>query len=227
LVIRPFLMLSIERLDLVPATGSFLFIANHLHNADPILLEVALTRSVHLMAKRELFQNRFLAWLVRRFGTFPVDRGRPDRKAIRHAETLLASGIPVGLFPEGTRSTTGVLQEAFPGAGLIALRSGALILPAAIFGTEELPFNGVRAKGASDKRRKPWRRHRVTIRFGTPFIVASEVDGSRISASHATALMMEEIARLLPEGYRGVYGARITTPAAATIGAADRANRLG
>jgi 1-acyl-sn-glycerol-3-phosphate acyltransferase len=223
-LIRPFIKLRIERLDLVPTTKSFLVVANHLHNADPILLELALPRSVHLMAKRELFANPALGWLVRRFGTFPVERGRPDRKAIRHAETLLANGIPVGMFPEGTRSKTGTLQSGFPGAGLVALRSDATILPAAIFGTEALPFNGVRPLRTPIQRRSKWRRHQVTIRFGTPFTVPTELAGARVSASDATKIVMGELARLLPAAYRGVYGNGSDEPAEEKVAPVDLTN---
>lgn len=203
-MIRPFISLTVHGLERVPKTGSFLVVCNHLHNADPILLEMALPRSVHLMAKQELFRNPILGWLVRRTGAFPVNRGRADRAALRHAEALLGSGIPVGMFPEGTRSKSWTLQAAYPGAGLIALRSGAPILPAAIFGTEELPFNGD-PPSRSGARSRRVSRFRVTIRFGAPFAVPIEVDGVRLGAAQASASMMAAIADLLPQDYRGVY----------------------
>ena len=204
-IIRPFISLTVDGLERVPKTGSFLVVCNHLHNADPILLEMALPRPVHLMAKQELFRNPILGWLVRRTGAFPVNRGRADRAALRHAEALLRSGIPVGMFPEGTRSKSRSLQAAYPGAGLIALRSRAVILPAAIYGTEELPFNGDPASrsGAPNRRAS---RYRVTIRFGAPFALPTEVEGVRHGAAQASAILMAAIADLLPPAYRGVYG---------------------
>jgi 1-acyl-sn-glycerol-3-phosphate acyltransferase len=204
--IGPFIRLEIDGLEHVPRAGSFLFVANHLHNADPILLEASLKRPVHFMAKKELFRYRPLAWGLRMVGAFPVDRGRSDRAAIRQAEARLASGVPVGMFPEGTRSLTGTLQPAFAGAGLIAIRTRVLIVPASITGSEVLPFNGDKS------RRGQWapffRRARVAVRIGKPFFLPEAIVGARVSSVAATNLMMAEVARILPAGYRGVYSGR-------------------
>lgn len=210
--IRPFIKLTIVGLGNVPSKASFLFVANHLHNADPILLELALKRPVHFMAKQELFRNPILGWLIRRMGAFPVDRGRPDRSSIRHAEALLANGVPVGMFPEGTRSTTGALQSAFPGAGLIAVRSNVDILPAAITGTEQLSRKRRKGRQPPGGARWPLQRPQVTIRFGAPVALKAPDDNSRLNAAAATEAMMYEIVRLLPDQYHGVYAAT-TKPA--------------
>jgi 1-acyl-sn-glycerol-3-phosphate acyltransferase len=221
---RPFLDLTIIGLENVPPRGPFLFVANHLHNADPILLEIALKRPVHFMAKKELFRNRILGWLIRRFGTFPVDRGRPDRAAIRHAEALLAHGVAVGMFPEGTRSTTGALQRAFPGAGLIAVRTQVPIVPAAITGTEQLSWRRPRVQDGQDDANGRVRRPRVTIRFGEPVTLEPPDNDSRLGAAAATELMMQEIVKLLPAQYRGVYGSE-TAASESTARVADLADQ--
>ena len=102
--LKRLLPLRIQGLEYVPSTGAVLVVANHLHNADPILLEIAFPRPLHFMAKRELFGVPVLGWIVRRIGAFPVDRRRADRAALRRAEAALAQGIAIGIFPEGTRS---------------------------------------------------------------------------------------------------------------------------
>ncbi|MDQ3694999.1 MAG: 1-acyl-sn-glycerol-3-phosphate acyltransferase [Chloroflexota bacterium] len=205
LIIRPFIKLTINGLENVPDQRAFLFVANHLHNADPILLETAITRPVHFMAKRELFRNRLLGHAARFVGAFPVERGRPDRGAIRRAEALLASGIAVGMFPEGTRSPTNGLQRGFSGAGMIALRTAVLVLPATITGTEALPFSGAKTAARNRPRSGRLGRNPIVIQFGQPFMLPTEVDGRRVNAAVATELMMLEIARLLPRSYRGMY----------------------
>lgn len=186
----------VEGLHHVPRSGGVLVVANHLHNADPVLLAIAFPRALYVMAKRELFAHRGLARVLHIAGAFPVDRGRADRNAIRYAEAALAQGQAVAMFPEGTRSVSGRLGSGQPGAGLIALRSGAPILPVAITGTEALPGNGT-------KPRTGWGfRRRVVIRFGPPFLLPLASDGGRMSSQEATDRMMAAVAALLPAPYR-------------------------
>ncbi len=195
-------LLPIRVIDahLIPLEGPLLVVSNHLSNADPPLLAFAFPRPLFYMGKSELFRNRVLAWILRRFGGFPVERGTPDRAALRHAIAVLNQGIAMGIFPEAGRSKTFALGRGLPGAGLLALQSRALVLPVAIYGTEFYPVNGDMPP------RRPCDIPRgVTIRFGHPFEVPERVDGRRVIAEEATRLMMLHIAELLPDHYRGYY----------------------
>ncbi len=204
-LLRLILGMQIEGLENVPRRGPALVVCNHLHNADPVLMVAAFPRPVLFMAKREVFGVPVVRWFARQAGAFPVERGTADRAALRHAERLLAEGMLVGVFPEGTRSTTGALKEPFPGVALIATRSRVPIIPAAIWGTETLPFNG--KKGRRGKR-KP-----VRVRIGTPFCLPERAPGERRpNLDELTDLMMAQIARLLPPEYRGVYAERVREP---------------
>jgi 1-acyl-sn-glycerol-3-phosphate acyltransferase len=214
--------LRIKGLEHVPAKGPVLMVANHLHNADPVLLMAVFPRPIRFMAKKELFGVPVIGWVVRQVGAFPVDRSSPVRevRTLHQAEQLLAEGIIVGIFAEGTRSVSGGLQEAHPGVAMLALHSGAPILPTAIFGTEVLPFNG--RKGRRWGKGRP----RVTVRIGSPFYLRP------ISAPHRhhafvelTDVIMMEIARLLPPRYRGIYAERVE--ATHTGQAGSLAGRLG
>lgn len=182
----------------VPRSGPLIIVSNHLHNLDPLVVCTAIPRPLHLMAKAELFDVPVLGGLIRLSGAFPVERGRADRRAIRQAEATLAQGIAFGIFPEGTRSVTGAMSKPLAGGALIALRSGAPVVPVAIIGTEFLPFNGSKA---------PKRRFRRAVRvmIGEPFTVPRMVDGERLTSEGATDLMMRRVAALLPEQYRGTF----------------------
>jgi 1-acyl-sn-glycerol-3-phosphate acyltransferase len=202
LFFRLTMRLRIEGLDNVPPSGPAVMVSNHLHNADPVVLEASFPRPVRFMAKKEVFRVPIAGWIARMTDAFPVDRGKPDRAALRAAQDRLDDGAIVGLFPEGTRSTTGGLKEVFPGAALIALRSGVPVIPTAIFGTETYPFNGIKGR----RRGKT----RATVRIGKPmYLDGRNPDGSRKDLAEVTDEIMIEVARLLPPAYRGIYADRV------------------
>ncbi|HZU77802.1 MAG TPA: lysophospholipid acyltransferase family protein, partial [Dehalococcoidia bacterium] len=119
----------------VPRSGPLLVVANHLNNSDPPLLGASIPRRLRFMAKVELFQKGLLSLPIRLFGGFPVRRFEADLRALRRAQELLADGEAVALLPEGTRNRHGTgMQRVYPGAALLALRTGAPILPVGITG---------------------------------------------------------------------------------------------
>lgn len=201
---RILLGMKIHGLNNVPAKGPLIVVSNHLHNADPLLVSVACPRPVHFMAKKELMTVPLIGRIIRFGGGFPVDRGKADRKAIQMAAAHVKQEIAVGMFPEGTRSVSRTIERALPGAGLIALRGNAPILPVAIVGSERIPFNG--AKQFKGERKRVERRKGVTITFGEPFMLELKPDGKRMSAEEAVNMAMERVAAMLPEEYRGIYG---------------------
>ncbi|MEE8598903.1 MAG: lysophospholipid acyltransferase family protein [Dehalococcoidales bacterium] len=181
--------------DNIPGEGPLLIVANHLNLTDPPLLSVSLSRRVVFMAKEELFHSRFSGYFVRSFGAFPVHRGRMDREALRQAKRVLADGLALVMFPEATRSKNAQLQPAFPGSALIALRSGAPILPVGITGTEKI-------EGVS------WILHRpvLTVNIGHPFYLPSVNSRlTKVEMTELTDFIMGRIAELLPPEYRGNY----------------------
>ncbi len=201
-IFGPPLGLRIVGLESIPPEGPLLVTSNHLSNADPLILEAAITRPLFFMGKAELFQNPFFRWVLKKFGGFPVARGTPDLAAVRRARAVLDQGIAVGIYPEGGRSKPGSLVTGLPGAGLIALQSRAPVLPVAIYGTEFFPVNG-----DWPPRRTAQSPPGVTVRFGEPYSIPDRVDGRRVSPEEATRLIMVRIAALLPAQYRGVYAA--------------------
>ncbi len=182
----------------IPSQGPLLIVANHLSLADPPLLGVSLSRKVMFMAKKELFRFRLIGYFIGGLGAFSVHRGRLDRKAMRQAYRVLADGLALVVFPEGTRSRGGRLRPAFSGPALIATRSGAPILPVGIIGTE-------RIRGVTWLLRRP----QITVNIGQPFYLPPV--GSRLTKAELAELtnsIMRHIAALLPLEHRGDYGAR-------------------
>jgi len=176
----------------IPKQGAVLVVSNHLSLADPPLLNLALDRPVRFMAKKNLFRFKIIGNFMRGLGAFPVYRGRPDRRAFRQAEQVLADGLTLVIFPEGTRSRSRQLRQAFPGPSLIALRSGVPIVPVGITGTDILEHGmGILT------------RPRVTVNIGRPFYLPE--NAKELTKAELTAYMMGHIAELLPEQYRGLY----------------------
>jgi 1-acyl-sn-glycerol-3-phosphate acyltransferase len=186
----------------LPKRGGAMIICNHINWFDPILLLATSPRPILWMAKKEFLSYPVLSWFALQAGAFPVDRGKPDRSALRHAEQLLKDGMLVGMFPEGTRSRSGGLIEPFDGASLVAVRSNAPVIPCALIGTDRLPLSGSRV---DTTHRYP----KVRAIFGEPFMLEQRApDGTRRGLDDLTDAMMIEIARLLPPAYRGVYAER-------------------
>lgn len=141
----------------LPAEGPVLIVANHASYLDPVVIGLAAGRPVRFMAKEQLFKIFGLGWIIRRLHSFPVKRDEFDRRAIHTALTALADGEVVGIFPQGTRQKDGV-TEAFPGAAMIAFKSGATVVPVAISGTEKVMPDGARFP----------RWPRIVVSFGEP-----------------------------------------------------------
>jgi 1-acyl-sn-glycerol-3-phosphate acyltransferase len=151
----------------VPGSGAAILAPNHFSAMDHFFCGLYLRRRVRFMAKSQLFRGA-LAWILRRGGAFPVQRGRHDEQAIATALEILEQGGVVVIYPEGGRSRSGrIAERARPGVGRLALESGAPIVPVAIRGSE---------------RARNWRRlefPRVEVRYGEPLRFERQVASSR------------------------------------------------
>jgi 1-acyl-sn-glycerol-3-phosphate acyltransferase len=179
----------------VPRSGPLLLVSNHVGGVDPAIIGGWTPRPVWFMAKAELFQGAF-AWLMRAFHAFPVVRHSADRTALRRAFDLLTQGSAVVLFPEGHRSDNARLLRAEPGAGFVARRSGAPLVPIAITGTQNV----------LGRRKMIPRRAEVAMTFGEPFqLPERNRDGGPMDHQQSADYLMTKIAELLPLEYQGEY----------------------
>ncbi|MGE5589986.1 MAG: lysophospholipid acyltransferase family protein [Bacillota bacterium] len=137
-ILRPiwFLLfrLHVAGLENIPQAGPVILCCNHFLWADPITMAVAVPRSVHFMAKEELFRAPVLGPLLPLVGAFPVRRGTADRASLKQALAVLSKGEVFGIFPEGTRSRTRQLLRPEPGVVWIAAHARAPVVPMAISG---------------------------------------------------------------------------------------------
>lgn len=193
-VLRLAFWFRVEGQQYEPPSGPVIVVSNHLSDLDPLVVGASLRRRAAFMAKQELFVNPLLRWWITACGGFPVRRGEPDRGAFRTARAILERGGALGMFPEGTRgSSLRDLRPPEPGAALLALRTGATILPVAVIGTDV-----VLPRGASRPRRGT-----IRVRVGAPIRVdeagnspvRTRADRERIDA--LGQMYMGVIARLL------------------------------
>jgi glycerol-3-phosphate dehydrogenase (NAD(P)+) len=178
-ILVPFFLVCF-RLDRIgrehlPRRGPLLLAANHRSFLDPFVIGTLVRRPVYYMAKRELFENRWLAWLLNGLGAFPVDRGAGDRAAMDTARAILARGDCVVIFPEGTRVRPGPLGDPRRGVGRLALETGAPVAPVAAIGTEDV--------------RRGWRirPRKVRLRVGRPLLFPTVERPSPALAAGVTA----------------------------------------
>ena len=191
--------ITVVGLENLPMTGPLIIASNHLNDTDPGILCTRIRRPIVFMAKIELFRVPGLGQFLRAFGAFPVKRGEADLSALRNANLALEKGMAVCIFPEGTREGPAEqLAEAWPGAALIAQRANATILPVAIHGSGRL--------GLPKMFLYPYRKARITLTIGKPFVLAKPARLNAEAAQDGTREIMESIAALLPEGNRGYYG---------------------
>ncbi|RPH83744.1 MAG: 1-acyl-sn-glycerol-3-phosphate acyltransferase [Candidatus Rokuibacteriota bacterium] len=185
----------------VPAEGPVLIVANHSSVLDPPLVGGMCPRQLTFLAKAELFRIPGFGGLIRRLGARPLRREGADPSALRTARRVLAEGKALLVFPEGTRGEEGRLREAKPGAALLAVQSGAAVVPVYVSGSGRAWPRG---------RRLP-RPAKVVVTFGAP-LRFQQATGADRKAQYETASrqMMAAIAELRDRtiGGVGVAGAR-------------------
>lgn len=189
----------------IPREGPVILAANHISNADPVIVGAWLTprlgRRIHWLGKKEMFDWPIVGWMARNGGVVPVDRAGADVEAFRLAQRVLEAGHVLMVFPEGTRSPTGELQVPKDGLAMLALRTDATIVPIGVSNTDKVWPKG---------RPIPRLGGHATMRIGEPFrlseVLPADLD-RKARKSGATTAIMRRIAALLDERHRGAYAA--------------------
>ena len=188
--------LSVTGQEAMPPYGPLLVASNHLSLNDAGTLVIALPRPVVFLAKKELWDKPIGRFYCNAVGAVPLDRQRGGGAALRYALQALQQDKAILMFPEGRISGTGGMLAARTGLAWLALKTQAPILPVGIAGSEKFP---------SWRMPVPLCRWQVTV--GTPFtppVVEGPITRPLLNA--VTDMVMQRIAALLPESYRGIYG---------------------
>ncbi len=166
LLFKIFFRLKIIGAENCPKEGALIIAPNHASFLDPLIAGFAVERPVNFMARDSLFRNEIFGKILTMVNAFPLKREGADLGAMRSAIDKLSRGKAVLIFPEGTRSRDGNLGSPRPGIGLLAVSSGAKILPCYIKGSA-----GALPRGAIFPKFK-----KITVYVGKP--LSLDIKGS-------------------------------------------------
>jgi 1-acyl-sn-glycerol-3-phosphate acyltransferase len=180
---RVYWRVSVEGREHIP-DGPFILAPSHRSNIDGPLMCNVTKRPMLYLIKKEAWKYGPSRAFFDYFGGIPVDRGEPDRAAMRRCQEVLDTGDPLVLFPEGTRQSGPLIAAVFDGVAFLALRAGVPIVPVGIGGSAR-----VQPKGA--KFLKPAKVHLVV---GEPIVV--ERPEGRVPRRAVSELTAQLVAQL-------------------------------
>lgn len=159
LLLKIFWRMEIRGIENLPESGGLIITSNHVSYLDPAVLVASLNRKIYFIAKKEVFKNTFISFLLKNMNAFSVDRDNVDMFAFKKAMNILHEEKVLGIFPEGTRSSNGELQELKLGAIKIAMKTGVPILPVGISGTHKIYPRGIKFPILF--------KHKIIVKYGT------------------------------------------------------------
>ncbi len=180
----------------VPQRGPLILVTNHVHMPEIPTLFLRLTpRPVTGMLLASRWDNPLFRWMLNSFHILPLKRGEADLAGLRKGLEMLEKGYIVIVDPEGTRSHNGRLQQGRAGAVLMALRSGAPLIPVVHYGSEDYKKNMRRL-----------RRSDFHFVVGRVFRIKPQTHTELHNNREAIVTeVMAQMAALLPPEYRGAY----------------------
>lgn len=185
---RLFWRLSIHGRERLP-DGPFILAPIHRSNIDFAIAASLTARPLRFMAKHTIWKYG-LGRVWERMGAIQVVRGTPDRSSMKLVESALAGGMPVVMFPEGTRQSGPLIQPLFDGVAYTALRKGVPIVPVGIGGSELAMPKG-------SKLPRPVKIHAV---IGSPIEVTAPAAGERIPR-RAVKELTEQLSAAIQERF--------------------------
>jgi len=189
---------SISGLENVPRRGAYLIAPNHVSMYDPPLVLAFWPVAAEAVAASDVWERPGQSQLVRWYGVIPVRRGEYDRHSLETVLAALASGRPLMIFPEGTRSHAPGMRRGEPGIGYVVEKNSVPVLPVGVVGTtDDFLHRALRGERPS-----------VHMAIGAPMNLPLEQgkgEARRLARQRNADQIMASIAALLPVEYRGVY----------------------
>lgn len=212
LVVGPIIMTAfrpwVRGIENVPKSGPVILASNHLSFVDSVFLPLVLDRRVVFLAKSDYFTGKGLrGWLIKLFfvgtGQLPIDRsgGKASEASLNTGLRVLADGLALGIYPEGTRSPDGIMYRGRTGVARMILESGAPVVPVAMIDTEKVMPIGTKLPKVM----------RPGVVFGEPldFTRFTGLESDRFVLRSVTDEIMYELGRLSGQEYRDVYATSV------------------
>lgn len=201
-VFRLLYRVMLQGFENIPTEGPYLVAYNHVSIVDPPFILTFWPVPMEAIGAIEAWSRKEQAPLVKLYGTIPVHRGQVDRRLIEIMLAVLQAGRPLMIAPEGTRSQAPGMQRAWPGIGYLMERMQVPVVPVGVVG------------GTPDSVRLALRLERppLEMRVGNPvypLLAGESGESRRVLRQRNTDLVMERLAALLPQEYRGVYAGRV------------------
>ncbi len=126
---------EVEGIENIPSSN-YILAGNHISFLDVPFLVASMPNQIRFMAKKELFEKKFVNYIFSKMGAFPIDRNIVDYKALKEAFIIIKNGGNLGIFPEGTRGRE--ITEFKSGTSILAYKTNTLVVPFGISGSYKL-----------------------------------------------------------------------------------------
>ncbi|MEX1218092.1 MAG: lysophospholipid acyltransferase family protein [Acidimicrobiales bacterium] len=181
IIARLYFRLEVHGRENIPRKGPFLIAPIHRSYLDTPVIGASIRRLMRYMGAEKMWTNRQLGWFLTAMGGFPVQRGSADREALKAALMVVERGEPLVMFPEGTRQNGSRVSEMFDGPAYVACRTGAVIIPVGIGGTER----------AMPKGKKFIWPVKMVVVIGAPITPPPKKESGRVSRNGVRQMTLE------------------------------------
>ena len=187
----------------IPEQGAYMIVINHISIYEPPLVLAFWPIAPEAVGAVDIWSKPGQSTLARLYGGIPVHRGDYDRRLIATMVSVLQSGRPLLIAPEGGRSHTPGMKPGLPGVAYVVDKAKATVLPVGIIGSTEDFFH------RASRGQRPTIEMNIGQAFRLPDIVGKGEERKEALQRNTDQIMIE-IAKLLPPEYRGVYGKFLT-----------------